>query len=686
MSRRPTAKLAVATCVLLAAMPMPAFGDDIPPEAVRQTFMPDAFSRFAPRTALDMARQVPGFSIEEGDQDRGFGQADTNVLVNGRRISGKSNGPVEALGRIPVDTVVRLDIVDGASLDIGGLSGQVLNVVTSSDAGISGRYQYSPQYRTDDVPTRWRNFSVALSGGFEGAEWTLSVYNDQNFFGSAGPEFVYDGTGELIDLRQESSVDEFEQPGIAGSFTREFVSGSVLNVTGEVNWFFFDGQETSMRDPVDSFAQTREFSRTEDEFNFEVGADYEWDAFGGRLKLIGLHRFEASPTVSQVQLFDANAAVLEGSVFDQEADEAETVLRAEFTHAALGGDWQWSLEGTQNYVDIEAALAVLNDSGVLEPVELAGASSRVEEDRAEITISYSRPLSERLQVQSSLGVEYSEISQSGAFGQTRDFVRPKGFVSLNWRATDSSDLSIRLERQVGQLNFFDFIASVNVNQDRVNVTNADLVPPQSWLLDLQLQQSLGDYGSVTLSGFYEDISDSVDLIPIEGGGQAPGNVDTATRIGASINLTLLTDAWAWRGGRMDLEGSYVDSSVADPLLGNDRRISDDDYINYELVLRQDFAGTSWATGFEFFYNEQAPQVRLDEISIFKQSKPFARWFVENKDVFGMTVRGSIGNLLDRSNDFSRTIFVDRVAGEIAFREERFRPFGTLFRIDVEGSF
>ncbi|MEL6506424.1 MAG: TonB-dependent receptor plug domain-containing protein, partial [Pseudomonadota bacterium] len=63
---------------------------------VRAQFSPEDFARFAPRTALDMVQQIPGFVIREGASDRGFGQADTNVLINGRRISGKSNGPIDA--------------------------------------------------------------------------------------------------------------------------------------------------------------------------------------------------------------------------------------------------------------------------------------------------------------------------------------------------------------------------------------------------------------------------------------------------------------------------------------------------------------------------------------------------------------------------------------------------------------
>ena len=55
--------------------------------AIRQTYYPEDFSQFVPRSALDLVQQVPGFSIDEGGGDRGFGQADTNVLINGRRVS-----------------------------------------------------------------------------------------------------------------------------------------------------------------------------------------------------------------------------------------------------------------------------------------------------------------------------------------------------------------------------------------------------------------------------------------------------------------------------------------------------------------------------------------------------------------------------------------------------------------------
>ncbi len=686
MTRIPScAGVFALVCQLLFLQSPQASAQEIPAQAIRQTYAPAEFDRFAPRSALDMVRQIPGFSIREGGGDRGFGQGDTNVLINGRRVSGKSNGPTAALGRITAGDVVRFEIIDGASLDIGGLSGQVLNVVTSG-GGVSGRFRYSPQFRTEGTPFRWGNAEASLSGGGAQSEWTLSIENDQDRFNDFGPEFVLDGAGDLIDTRQERNNDNIDRPALSGSFSRVATNGNVLNLTGETRGFIQRRTEVSDQNPLGEAARTRVLRQTEDEFNYELGADYEFGVPGGRLKLIGLYRFENSPTVSSV-LFDfADGRPETGTVFTRNADEAEAIIRSEYSFGALGGDWQWALEGVRNFVDTEASLERRDANGVLQPATLPGATSRVEEDRAETTLNYGRTIAPGLLLQTSLGIEYSQISQSGDFGLVRDFVRPKGFASLNWRPTDDLVVSTRLERVVGQLNFFDFIASVNVNQERANVTNVNLVPPQSWLLEIEVQQSLGEFGAVTLTGFAEDITDIVDLIPIEGGGQAPGNIDSATRYGASLDATLLSDPTGWRGARLDVAIDYRDSEVIDPLLGVPRRISDRDYFDVEGTFRQDFPNTDWAAGAAVFYEENSPLVRLDEIAVLKRPFAFTEVFVEHKDVFGMTLRATVGNVTDRDNNFFRTIFEDRLAGDVAFREERFRNFGTIFTLDIEGSF
>ena len=72
------------------------------------------FTRFSPQTAADVVAQIPGFSITNVSNDRGLGEASQNVLINGQRITGKGNDANVVLRRIPVNTISRLEIVDGS--------------------------------------------------------------------------------------------------------------------------------------------------------------------------------------------------------------------------------------------------------------------------------------------------------------------------------------------------------------------------------------------------------------------------------------------------------------------------------------------------------------------------------------------------------------------------------------------
>ena len=95
-------------------------------------------------------------------------------------------------------------------------------------------------------------------------------------------------------------------------------------------------------------------------------------------------------------------------------------------------------------------------------------------------LSYGRPLTSKLTMQFTAGGESSTLKQTGANAVTRTFLRPKGSLSLAWAARAGLDVSLRLARRVGQLNFADFLASVNLGDDNQNAGNEELVPQQSW--------------------------------------------------------------------------------------------------------------------------------------------------------------------------------------------------------------
>lgn len=653
----------------------------------RSTFLPADFARFAPRSAFDMARNVPGFAIQEGDGARGLGQADTNVLINGRRISGKANGPTEALRRIPLEDVVRLELVDGASLGIGGLTGQVLNVVTSASGQVSGQFRYNPEFRSFGTPARLLQGSVAIAGSGTKNEWNLALRNESNRRGNEGPEEVFDGSGALVALRDETVNVDTDRISLSGSFTRNADNGAILNLTGQTEGFLFREREVSLqRPPGGSLTRARTLRRTEDEFNYEIGADYEFALGPGRLKLIGYHRYEDSPFTNTVLTTFTDGSADTETRFVQDADEGETILRSEYAVKAGGGNLVAAVEGARNSLEILSTLSARDAAGVLQPVELAGSSARVDEDRVDGGLTWSRALANNLQLQLSAGGEYSRISQSGPLGLTRSFVRPKGFAALDWKVTPNLNLAGRIERVVGQLNFFDFIASVDLDQDRADASNADLRPEQSWLYDIEASWRMGALGNLTVSAYLEDFIDVVDQIPLPDGGQAPGNLPSARFYGVESQATLLSDGIGWQGTRFDLTLGWNESSVRDPLLGTVRQVSGNELITLEFRLRHDVPNSDWAFGTRGDWTKNARSVRLDEVSLNQPGFAQMFAFLENKDVAGMTMRVRVGNLLDQRDRFERTVFSNRAAGQVAFSERRERRYGKIFSLDVEGSF
>ncbi len=673
-------------------------------ESGRQVYESEQFVRFNPRTALDMVRQVPGFTIDTGDGDeRGLGQADENVLINGARISGKNVDAFTFLGRISAANVLRIEIVDGATLSISGLSGQVLNLVTntSETSGLSGSFKWEPVWRR--AGNDWLSGDASVSGKLGKGDFTLSVENDAARNGVEGPEQVTDRFGNLLFERDEVARYRQDAPKLSGAYSLTSDSGSVFNANAAYQLFrrreTVDTDRTQAGQP-DIFER---YSSRENEWNAEFSADYEFGLGSGRLKLIGLQRFEHSPVSDFFgQTFTDGVTPANGSRFDTVTDEGESILRAEYGWKTTGGtDWGVSVEGAYNFLDNEGMLAVLDDQGIFQPVALTNANSKVTEYRGEIIGSYGRPLTETLTLQATLGGEYSKISQSGAAGQSRSFIRPKGSVSLAWRPQPALDISLKIDRSVGQLNFFDFVQSVDVSQNNGNAGNPELVPPQSWRAELEATQKLGPWGSLTVNIYGEKFSDIVDSIPITATTEARGNLDSATSYGVEMITSILFDPIGWSGAKLDFEGELRKSSLRDPLTGIHRRISDDKIFTYEATLRHDIPGSNWAWGAgveDFRYSDF---LRLDQITRFRTAAPYSWIFVEHKDVFGLTVQANLGNLFGRAENFTRTAFGDllgqpgdldrgfmrgRRNGPVAFVEDRSREFGLIYRLTISGSF
>jgi outer membrane receptor for ferrienterochelin and colicins len=656
----------------------------------RQIYEASQFARFAPQTALDMVFQIPGFQISQLSSDRGLGEASQNVLINGQRVTGKSNDAQTALSRIPVSSVVRIEVADAAAFNISGINGQVLNIV-AKDGGLKGNFAWRGETR-EITGTNLRQGEINLSGKLGKGNFTLGFNNNGSFKGGGlGVEFSRYDDGSRNYIRTFDANNRGDRPRIAGSYNLKAGNGNIFNVNGALEYFRFRRRNEIERfgPGVTDLSTVPEFFQLarggEDEWNYEIGGDYELGLGKGRLKLIAFKRFENSDFSNEFRSDPSNGDDPDGQRFDQVIDEGETVLRSEYRWKAGKNDWQISLEGALNYLDAESELFTL-DNGNYQPEQIDGATARVEEKRAQIVVTYGRPLTEKLSLQASLGAEYSKLSQTGANGLTRSFIRPKGSVALTWKASPALTVSSKFQRKVGQLSFFDFLASVDVQNGNNNSNNPELVPLQSWLWENEANLSLGKAGSIKFKLDGELISDLVDQIPISATEEAVGNLPSAKRLRGEINGSFVLDAIGFKGAKLDAVLALQATSVRDPLLRTNRPISNRGRSYWSLDFRHDIPNTQWAWGLFAEDSGDYGFYRLDFFGREFRTGPFTLAFVEHKDVLGLKVRATVMNLIGQREGSEEIHYLGRRNGPVDFTRNSDFRYGRFFRLSVSGTF
>lgn len=311
--------------------PPPSESGNFPVSNAVRVYYPEEFLQFAPRNALDLVEEIPGFSVEGGtfsDGGRGFGEASGNLLVNGDRISSKSTSTRDELSRIPVANVIRIEIVDGNTLDSPGLSGQVANVFVLETSSISGQYSWRPSYSTGPQGLDPWEGDVSIRGSTGSV--TFSIAADIGGFGSGSV-----GTLVVTPANEQSQVFEYlnsrrsRRPSMSGIFSFDIAPDirANMNLSGSLNRFRSHQTEISLaRGDVPDTAER--FRSRNNEYNYEIGGDIEFPLGPGRLKLIALESFVDSNFVT-TSFLGLGAITVGGSQFARGSQTGERIARAE---------------------------------------------------------------------------------------------------------------------------------------------------------------------------------------------------------------------------------------------------------------------------------------------------------------------------------------------------------------------
>ncbi|MBX7502126.1 TonB-dependent receptor plug domain-containing protein [Qipengyuania sp. YG27] len=688
--------LAASTLALAAAASAPALAQDtgeaapaVPAAtAGAQVFEPPFFAQFAPRNALDMVDRIPGFSISGGNNQgqRGLGQATQNVIVNGERFSSKSESVRDQLRRIPASDVVRIEILDGNATNIPGLTGQVANVVYET-SGASGQFRWVTGFRPHNTEAQLYGGEISVTGSSGKLDYTVSLSNDNDRFGADGPVVITDGDGTLIEEQYSKFSGKFDNPKLSTTFAYDFGGNVLANLNLSYGEDFFWRNEPEIATPAAGPVRTRDLRTHEDGPEYEIGGDLQFPLGPGTMKLIGLERYERDNFSAMLVDSFSDGSTSTGYRFEQTNGAGERIGRFEYGWKLWNADWQLSGEAAFNRLDRRSKLFELAPNGEFQQLAFPQGNGGVTEDRYETSLSFSRALSKTLSIQVIGAIEFSKIEQTGSAANSRSFKRPKGSFAATWKPSDDFDISLTLAKRVSQLSFGDFLASVSLNDDNENGGNNELVPYQSWNVELEANKKLGPWGSIKLQARQAWFQDFIDWFPLANGGEARGNIGDAKRLHLQANATINLDPIGFKGARIDAEVVKRFMSVNDPFTGLDRPFSYDQEGSFDIDFRHDIPSSDWAWGASLSHFDQAPYSRRYEEGREWEGPVFGSLFIEHKDVLGLTVQARAGNLLGARNYWRRTVYDgSRPDGDILFHEYQDRRIGPIFRLTVSGDF
>jgi hypothetical protein len=624
-------------------------------------FTPDFFADARPRTALDMIQRLPGFAFNSGDQGtRGFAGAAGNVLIDGDRPAIKSDGLGGVLSRISADSVERVELIRGGAPGID-MQGQtvVANVVlkrtvTTERVLETNAYFYPDGHIGPVLAGQWSR----REGEYQ-TEASFSATTDRTDGTSDGFRRRTAPDGTLIQDADLVLWDRFRNVRLTGAIQRP-VAGGRLRVNGLVGW---NGRENEQDLLIRFGPGSDSFNVEEDEeIGGEIGANWSRD-LGPRtsIELTALQRYEVEDYVGD------SLGGGQSSTFTADATSGESILRGVLRfRRGEGWAFETGVEAAYNFLDSDTAYS---ENGV--PVPLGNASVKVEELRGEGFGRATWRPSPRWTIEAGMRVEVSEISQSGDTDLSKSFVYPKPRLQTTFTPAPGHQFRLRVEREVGQLDFGDFVASADIDIGQVEAGNPDLEPQKAWVIEGVYERRFWEEGVFDVTYSHAELEDVVDLIPLTGGFEGVGNIGDGTSDFLQLRLTLPTTRLGVPGGRLIVRGSWSWTEVTDPLTGEPRRRQGNQYFGCGVDFNQDLQGGRWAWGLQHGCNvDRGKSFRIREIRE-GYAEPFVTLYGQWKPDDRTTLRVDLGNATDRARGYDRDIYAGpRDVSPVAFRETR----------------
>jgi outer membrane receptor protein involved in Fe transport len=642
------------------------------------------YTRYLPSTALDMIRETPGFALEDTSARRGFAGASGNVLVDGEHPIAKSQTLSDILQRIPAKQVLRIELLRGgeAGADASGHS-VIANIVRTASAG-QGVYQLGFEYAgRKPVPNGWGSWS----GRFGGTDYSIGANGYSLIRNLPGDRTRLDGGGARIGTREDLSPRSFYQFALNSEVSRPMLGGRV-RATGQVKFERYHEDSTiGSRSLTGAFTELQRTPFTYRRRTLEGGVEYDRPLGPWDLTLSGLiTRRHYSSDVTSTHSTPAGGV---DSIFSQAQGQnsGESILRTTLARP-LGTSHRFE-------VGVEAAIntlaqqlfLTLDQGGGPFPIPIQNANLIVTERRAEAYLADTWTMG-RWTLESRLIGEASRLSFTGDTDQSVALAYLKPSLQLTRKLGASNQLRVRLYRDVGQLDFTDFVSVASLSDDRIKGGNPDLKPETSWRVELAADFRFAGDGALGVMLFHHWVFDTRDLVPVLGPNNkrvdAPGNIGRAEVSGAQLTLRLpLTRVF--RGGSLSIDGTWQKSRVTDPLTSDRRAISGFAGMALKADFRQDLPKHKLAGGVTYTARPTLTYYRLAEIER-KRASPSLDVWLETTAFAGLKTRLTILSLLGQPERRTRIFFAPDRTGAITEIERGARCPGRWVTLTASGSF
>ena len=641
-------------------------------------------------TAYDLAGKVPGGQVilnrsknngGDGQKSRGFASNDDGVLINGKRLSGKNNSSQGALGRIPAEQVVRIEIIRGSSPDVKVSSQEAfMNVVLSADA-TKGSGTWDIGARMSPKSGRTIPMATVSYGSRMGRLEYFVEINQKGFVADPMQEdSLVNSTGVLQKFLHEDGKQWFRRRSFSTNLTYTLANEDQIRLNasyekrkmrrswnGDVLLYAPDGSIEVSGNSLQKI--------TLDDPSWEIGGDYG-TSISDKLdfKIIALYAKNSfSFGQSEDELITGNVPAFDTDyIFYSNAREA--ILRPSIT---------WKIaEGRELEFGNEVALN-RNSAGLD-----INALVTVKETRSESFVNYSWKLSDKIHLDSALKYEYSKISQESVdLNRSETFTFLKPSVDLRYDFDKQNQFQFSVRRNVSQLDFNDFASSIS-NDNIVVAGNENLIPEKSWTFEASFEHRLADdMGQIKLKLGHERISDHIEMIEVFPGVAGTGNIGDATINSAIISTSLKFGFIGLENLVLDGAFEFYDTSTSDAFTGITRMFDGKAKLKGEATLRHDVDNLGLSYGLELAYVGPRKRHSINYMNSFDHLRLYADIFAEYKIFGNMILSARLNNFLNTNESRVQTLYdPSRASGMISSIEHRAQHWRPRLQFGLKSTF